>query len=205
LHECILADQISRDGQCPQYSPFFEFFTNSTYFLIPPYAQEQDKGFPDAGLMIVPICQFLMFIRIRSIPISQEKGKSSHPAGKNNFVVPECRRYAMSIIDLSAPYTTEKSNTWAFRLWEITKTAEERLRHSGYLELRNVSCDIHEGVLTLRGRVPSYHLKQLAQAILREIEGVLEMNNQLDVVAPGDIGQSNCGPNNFDHPPRRYV
>jgi osmotically-inducible protein OsmY len=111
----------------------------------------------------------------------------------------------MSTIDLSAPHSSEDSDSWAFRLWKTVKMAEDRLRNSAYLELRNISCDIHEGVLTLRGRVPSYHLKQLAQALVHEIEGVLELNNQLDVVAPGDARRSHRSPNNLEHPLRRYM
>jgi hypothetical protein len=124
-------------------------------------------------------------------------------AEENRFVQRACRRYAMSTIDLSAPYSTEESNNWAYRLWKMEKMAEDRLRNSAYLELRTISCDIHEGVITLRGRVPSYHLKQLAQALLHEIEGILELNNQLDVVASGDARQSHRSPNNLYHPPRR--
>jgi hypothetical protein len=111
----------------------------------------------------------------------------------------------MSTIDLKMPYLVDESNNRAYVFWEMRRIAEDRFRHSGYLELRNVSCDFHEGVLTLRGRVPSYHLKQLAQAIVCELEGILELNNQLEVVQPGDVRQSICRPINFDPRPRRYV
>jgi osmotically-inducible protein OsmY len=67
---------------------------------------------------------------------------------------------------------------------KIAAAAEALLRQSSYLELRSVSCEFHQGMLTLRGRVPSYYLKQLAQALLRQVEGVCHLNNQLDVVAP---------------------
>jgi osmotically-inducible protein OsmY len=63
----------------------------------------------------------------------------------------------------------------------VVATAESRLRQSAYFELRSVACEYHEGVLTLRGRVPSYYLKQLAQALVDKVEGVLELNNQVDV------------------------
>lgn len=105
-------------------------------------------------------------------------------------------------IDTRTP-STEESNSWAFKIWKTAKAAEDQLRHSFYLELRNVSCDFHEGVLTIRGRVPSYHLKQLAQALLCEIEGVLELNNQLEVVAPGNVRRPTCGPQNICVPPCR--
>jgi len=53
------------------------------------------------------------------------------------------------------------------------------------LKLRDVSCDFSGGVLTLRGRVPSYHLKQLAQSHVAEVPGVLEVDNCVEVVSPG--------------------
>ena len=61
---------------------------------------------------------------------------------------------------------------------------ESYMRHSGYHELRGVSCDFHEGVLILRGRVPSYYLKQLAQSLVFHLEGVQELSNRLEVVSP---------------------
>jgi len=111
----------------------------------------------------------------------------------------------MSTIDAKTLSSREASNNWALGVWAMGRAAEEILRHSAYLELRNVSCDFHEGVLTLRGKVHSYHLKQMAQTLLCEFEGVLELNNQLDVVAPIDLRQSNCRSVNLDPPPRRYV
>ena len=129
--------------------------------------------------------------------------------GINCFIKHACRRYAMSIIDMNinvkSPALSDESKNRAFAHWETRKTAEERLRHSDYLELRNVSCDFHEGVLTLRGRVPSYHLKQLAQSLLSELAGMLKLNNQLEVVPFRDARQSNCRPINHNPQPRRYI
>ena len=59
---------------------------------------------------------------------------------------------------------------------------QSRMDRSGYCELRGVSCSFHEGVLTLRGHVPSYYLKQLAQSLAFDLEGVQELNNRLEVV-----------------------
>lgn len=77
-------------------------------------------------------------------------------------------------------------------LWEGTEKKEKeaiqeearmRLRESPYRELRDVSCDFHEGVLTLQGRVPSFFLKQVAQSIVFVMERVEIINNRIDVVA----------------------
>jgi hypothetical protein len=39
----------------------------------------------------------------------------------------------------------------------VAQAVEVRLRRSPYFELRSVSCECHEGVLTLQGRLPSYY------------------------------------------------
>jgi osmotically-inducible protein OsmY len=62
--------------------------------------------------------------------------------------------------------------------------AESRLHGSAYLALRNVTCECHGGVLTLRGRLPSYHLKQVAQALVAGMEGVRRVENLIEVVPP---------------------
>jgi hypothetical protein len=57
---------------------------------------------------------------------------------------------------------------------EIERVAagvRERLRASGDARWRTLSCDEHEGILVLRGRVSSYYHKQLAQESLRQISG----------------------------------
>jgi len=66
----------------------------------------------------------------------------------------------------------------------VQAEAQSQLRKSGYYELHVVSCDFHEGVLTLRGRVSSFHLKQVAQELMRQLDGAEEVNNRLEVVAP---------------------
>jgi hypothetical protein len=65
---------------------------------------------------------------------------------------------------------------------EIAEMARATLRRSAYFELRDVSCDFSGGVLTLRGRVPSYHLKQLAQVAVAAVPGVVEIDNHVEVV-----------------------
>jgi osmotically-inducible protein OsmY len=63
--------------------------------------------------------------------------------------------------------------------------AERALRGSPYLALRNVACDGHDGVLTLRGCLPTYYLKQVAQAIVARVDGVQQVVNEIEVVCAG--------------------
>jgi hypothetical protein len=77
----------------------------------------------------------------------------------------------------------ERPNPFDVLFREIAEVAQAKLRRSAYVELRGVCCDFSGGVLTLRGRVPSYHLKQLAQADVAGVPGVLEVDNRVEVVA----------------------
>jgi hypothetical protein len=62
--------------------------------------------------------------------------------------------------------------------------AESRLRGNPYFALKSISCDYRAGDLILRGRVPTYYLKQVASAIVAGLPGVQRIVNQIDVGAP---------------------
>ncbi len=63
------------------------------------------------------------------------------------------------------------------------KEAHRRLAQSGYAALARLQCECenHDGVLVLKGRVPSYYLKQLAQSLLRDIDGIRLVVNNISV------------------------
>jgi osmotically-inducible protein OsmY len=60
---------------------------------------------------------------------------------------------------------------------------ERRLRSCGYLALRDVRCTADEGVLWLTGRLPSHYLRQVAHAVVAEIEGPRAIINLIEVEA----------------------
>lgn len=64
----------------------------------------------------------------------------------------------------------------------VGELAERCLRSNAYLALKNISCEFKQGVLTLRGCLPSYYLKQIAQAAVARVEGVERIENQIEVV-----------------------
>jgi osmotically-inducible protein OsmY len=66
----------------------------------------------------------------------------------------------------------------------VETAAEAKLRRSSYPEVGCVRCEFREGILTLWGRVTTYFLKQIAQAVVIGVEGVVGVDNQLEV-APG--------------------
>jgi osmotically-inducible protein OsmY len=63
----------------------------------------------------------------------------------------------------------------------VADLARARLLGNAYLALRNVSCDYERGVLTLRGSLPSYYLKQVAQAAVCSLDGVGRVVNEIEV------------------------
>ena len=62
--------------------------------------------------------------------------------------------------------------------------AERALRRGRYPALKNLSCDYQGGVLVLRGSLPSYYLKQVAQEVVARLEGVQAVDNQIQVGTP---------------------
>lgn len=85
---------------------------------------------------------------------------------------------------MTASLTSTPDHAAEPRFGTIAHEAERRLRFSGYLALQSVSCDGHAETLRLRGRLPTYFLKHVAQAIVSEIEGVCRIVNLIDVDAP---------------------
>jgi osmotically-inducible protein OsmY len=47
---------------------------------------------------------------------------------------------------------------------------------------RRVACEWHDGVLVLRGCLPSYYLKQVAQEAVASLDGVEAVDNLIDIV-----------------------
>jgi osmotically-inducible protein OsmY len=53
---------------------------------------------------------------------------------------------------------------------------------TGQSWLRRVAVTAEDGVIVLRGRVPSFYLKQTAQAITLAVPGVAGVRNELQVL-----------------------
>src|SRR5438309_850834 len=66
---------------------------------------------------------------------------------------------------------------------EVVELAERRLRGNSYLALKNVSCTCLDGILLLEGSLPTYYLKQLAQEVVADIDGVDQIVNNIEVAA----------------------
>jgi hypothetical protein len=67
----------------------------------------------------------------------------------------------------------------------LQAVAERALRNGLYPALKKLSCDYRGGVLVLRGYLPTYYLKQIAQEVVaRHVPGVGRLDNQIQVVPP---------------------
>jgi len=66
----------------------------------------------------------------------------------------------------------------------VAELAEQRLKASPYFFLRYVSCEFAGGALVLRGRAPIPALLSVAESLVANIEGVVEIINCLEVGEP---------------------
>ncbi len=67
------------------------------------------------------------------------------------------------------------------RFLNMAEAAKERLRGSPYRALRAISCECDQSVLLLRGRLPSFYHKQLAQEAVARVRGVSQIVNEIEV------------------------
>jgi hypothetical protein len=52
---------------------------------------------------------------------------------------------------------------------------------------QEIDCEYREGILTLRGRLPTFYLKQVLQSILKDLLGVRRVDNRVDVVSAAGL------------------
>jgi osmotically-inducible protein OsmY len=64
----------------------------------------------------------------------------------------------------------------------LAERVERALGATGYPPLRAVGASVCGRLVILQGRVPSYYLKQLAQATAMNVPGVRELRNDVEVV-----------------------
>jgi hypothetical protein len=79
---------------------------------------------------------------------------------------------------------------------ELEEMLSLRLQRSSYLALRNIRCICRDGVIILRGSLPTHYLKQLLLEIVAEIAGGYAIENEIGVIGPGQrepIGRAGDG------------
>jgi hypothetical protein len=70
---------------------------------------------------------------------------------------------------------------------DLRDAALEVLRSSAYPALRRLRCDVAGSVVRLHGVLPSYYLKQMAQATLQRLDGIRNVINLVEVQGSGVI------------------
>ena len=57
----------------------------------------------------------------------------------------------------------------------------DAIKNNPYVSRRNLRCETNGGRVILRGRVHSYFQKQMAQETVRRIDGIVSIENCLEV------------------------
>ncbi len=65
---------------------------------------------------------------------------------------------------------------------KIAETAKHRILDQPHLTMQRLWCECDRGRLFLRGQVPSFYLKQLAQEAVVGLQGVHQVVNEIEVV-----------------------
>ncbi|HWB12654.1 MAG TPA: BON domain-containing protein [Pirellulales bacterium] len=63
--------------------------------------------------------------------------------------------------------------------------AQARLATSPFLSLRSLRCQGQNGHVTIRGRVPTGYLRDLSDMLVRSIDGVCRVTNEVEVLPLG--------------------
>jgi osmotically-inducible protein OsmY len=81
------------------------------------------------------------------------------------------------------PFTknTQSAHTLESLPSELATIVATRLRRSGYPYLRGIHCEQQDEAITLKGTVPTFHLKQVAQALALHTPGVRSVVDLLHV------------------------
>ena len=66
---------------------------------------------------------------------------------------------------------------------DVAELCQQKLSRSPYIALRYLICHFHEGMLTVRGTVPTFYTKQMAYITIRDVPGVERIVDQVEVVA----------------------
>ena len=59
------------------------------------------------------------------------------------------------------------------------EVASNLFSEHSYRPLRYLTFEFDQGVLTIGGRLPSFHLKQIAQSMVKEIDGVERVEDRV--------------------------
>jgi hypothetical protein len=78
---------------------------------------------------------------------------------------------------------------WRAEVPHVARLVTARLARSPYLPIRRLVCHYDQGTLTLGGRVPTFYLRQLAWALVADLDDVIARIDKIEVVPPGSRTQ----------------
>src|SRR5262245_21668383 len=99
-----------------------------------------------------------------------------HLSRSIRFQTPQCAATRTVMTTISASRQRIRGNSECERLQE---RVIDSLKQSGYSALKNVECRVEDGTVELQGAVPTFFLKQMAQAIALRCKGVAGIENSL--------------------------
>lgn len=92
----------------------------------------------------------------------------------------------METMNATTTQAVEQATIW---FGDTVDSARELLARHDHFRCRANTFDMCEcdGVLLVRGQVPSFYLKQLLQSALEGVAGVWKVENRVDVVSPDGL------------------
>ena len=69
---------------------------------------------------------------------------------------------------------------------ELQRDVLVELKWEPSVDAANVGVLVEDGIVTLRGRVPSYAERNMVERVAKRVYGVKAVANELDVKLPGD-------------------
>ncbi len=78
-------------------------------------------------------------------------------------------------------FSSESERAKAVRSRQVADEVSDRLRQQPRFSGRDLSCECADGVIRLVGRLPSFYEKQIAQEVVRRLEGVSDIINDIEV------------------------
>jgi len=78
---------------------------------------------------------------------------------------------------------TASKHTEGLHPHSVERAARQRLAKTGYHKLKAVECSFRDGRIILRGAVPSYYHKQLAQESVRNSPHITQIVNDIEVLS----------------------
>ena len=65
---------------------------------------------------------------------------------------------------------------------QVAALAKDLIRRHPHLSVQRIWCEYNGRRLYLRGQVPTYYLKQLAQTAFADLDGVSQVVNEIEVL-----------------------